>query len=119
MSHVVVPPPPLYILACDHRASFRRALFGEPRLTPDILARAQVVKRIVADGLAWALAHGVAHSSAGLLMDTETGADVLAVARLWSIQIAVPVERGGDGRHSSSTTVRRTGNISNVTAPTT
>ncbi len=28
-------------------------------------------------------------------MDTETGADALAVARLWSIQIAVPVERGG------------------------
>ena len=90
-------PPPLYILACDHRASFRRALFGDATLTPDILARTQDVKHLVADGLAWAVAQGVARSSAGLLMDTETGSDALAVVKSWSIRIAIPVERGGGG----------------------
>ena len=105
-------PPPLYILACDHRASFRRALFGDATLTPGILARTQDVKRIVADGLAWAVAQGVARSSAGLLMDTETGSDALAVVRSWSIRIAIPVERAGEERYSSSITAVRTGNTS-------
>ncbi len=55
------------------------------------MARTHDAKRVVADGLAWAVAHGVTRSSAGLLMDTETGAEVLAVVKSWSI-------RRGSGR---------------------
>jgi myo-inositol catabolism protein IolC len=86
---------PLYILACDHRASFRRALFGEAALTPKTAARASDAKRIVLEGLLWAIDKGADRRFAGILVDTETAADVARDARELGIAVAIPVERGG------------------------
>jgi hypothetical protein len=58
----------MYFLACDHRASFRRSLFGQDVLTPVTAARAGELKRIVFDGLRWAIDHGVDRAEAALLM---------------------------------------------------
>jgi myo-inositol catabolism protein IolC len=85
----------LYVLACDHRASFRRSLFGEDALTPSTAARAASAKRVVFDALLWAIEHGVDRAQTALLMDTETGADVIAAAQRYNIRVAIPVERGG------------------------
>jgi myo-inositol catabolism protein IolC len=87
----------MYFLACDHRASFRRHLFGDETLSPAAAARARDAKTVVLDGLTWAIDHGADRASAGLLMDTETGADVVAAAKRMSITVAIPVERGGGG----------------------
>src|SRR5262245_16185594 len=86
---------PLYMLACDHRGSFRRTLFGDDKLTHENIARTGDVKHIVFEGLMWAIKKGADKTKAGLLMDTETGAQVVSAAQEKSIRVAIPVERGG------------------------
>jgi myo-inositol catabolism protein IolC len=87
----------LYILACDHRASFRRSLFGEVLLSPGLVSRVQDAKAIVLEGLQWSLANGADRASAGLLIDTETSARLAARAKRAAISLTIPVERGGGG----------------------
>ncbi|MFF3877426.1 2-deoxy-5-keto-D-gluconate 6-phosphate aldolase domain-containing protein [Streptomyces sp. NPDC001978] len=88
----------LYILACDHRASFRRALFGTEALSPCLAAKVRDAKSVVLEGLMWAVEQGVDRASAGLLMDTETSSDLVASAKRLSVTVAIPVERGGGGQ---------------------
>jgi 5-dehydro-2-deoxygluconokinase len=83
------------MLACDHRGSFRRNLFGDDTLTPEIVGRTADVKSIVLEGLLWALDQGADVAAAGLLMDTQTGAHVANTAKRLSVRVAIPVERGG------------------------
>jgi myo-inositol catabolism protein IolC len=85
----------LFILACDHRASFRRAMFGAERLDLEVAGKVRDTKSVVLDGLVWAVKQGVDRTSAGLLIDTEAGADLAASVKRMSIAVAIPVERGG------------------------
>ena len=93
---MAVPVDRLYILSFDHRASFRRDLFGisgEP--TPTQMERVRAAKRLIFDGFLWARDHGIDDTATGVLVDTQTGDEVATEGRRRGIRLAIPVERGG------------------------
>lgn len=85
---------PLFILAFDHRGSFKSKMFGIKDETPADTARLKAAKRLVWDGFLQAHAAGLP-SGAGVLVDEEMGADVAREARSLGVPLAMPVERSG------------------------
>ena len=86
----------LFILAFDHRGSFRTKMFGiagDP--TADEHARLQDAKRLVWDGFKAALEAGAPVGEAGILVDEEMGAAVAREARDLGVLLAMPVEKSG------------------------
>lgn len=87
----------LFILAFDHRGSFRSKMFGikgDP--TADEFARLQDAKRIVWDGFRAAVDSGRAPAGeAGVLVDEEMGALVAREAHEAGVPLAMPVEKSG------------------------
>ncbi len=85
----------LFILAMDHRGSFKSKMFGLSG-EPDAEARAQLqaAKRLVWNGFRAAHEAGVP-DGAGVLVDEEMGAGVAREARDLGVPLAVPVERSG------------------------
>jgi myo-inositol catabolism protein IolC len=85
----------LYILAFDHRGSFRRDLFGiggEP--TPAQTEEIAAAKMIVFDGLRAGLElGGLATHDTGVLVDEQFGAEVARLARQSGTVLAMPVEK--------------------------
>jgi myo-inositol catabolism protein IolC len=79
---------PLYLLAFDHRSSFRELLGLDG---PDAI---EDVKNLVYEGFALAAADGLP-GSLGILVDEELGASVAARARTDGHVLAMPVERSG------------------------
>jgi len=87
---------PLYMLAFDHRSSFSRDLLGIAGTpTPFEARRVAVVKAVVYEGFRLALADGVPHASAGLLVDEQYGAAIARRARGEGVVLAMPVEKSG------------------------
>jgi myo-inositol catabolism protein IolC len=86
----------IYLLAFDHRGSFRSKLLGiEGEPTAADVARIIEAKAIIFDGFRKALESGVSAEGAGILVDEEYGADVARAARALGAVLAMPVEKSG------------------------
>jgi myo-inositol catabolism protein IolC len=87
----------LYILAFDHRGSFRKKLFGisgrEP--TPEENERIADAKSVIFEGFLKSLEEGAPKDAAGMLVDEEYGADLARRGRKESAIVALPVEKSG------------------------
>ena len=88
---------PLYLLPFDHRHSYLSGMFHfEPPLDPGERQAVIDSKRLIYDGLLKAIDDGdVAEDAAGLLVDEEFGAAILADAKRRGIVTAVSVEQSG------------------------
>src|SRR4051812_44996584 len=87
---------PLYILPFDHRASFQTGLFGwKGTLAPEQTARVAESKQVVYDGLKAAVAAGVPKERAGILVDEQFGAAILADANKDGYITSAPAEKSG------------------------
>jgi myo-inositol catabolism protein IolC len=84
------------MLAFDHRSSFSRDLLGIDG-TPTVFESRRVadIKNLVYEGFQLALIDGVAHESAGLLVDEQYGARIARSARGEGVVLAMPVEKSG------------------------
>jgi myo-inositol catabolism protein IolC len=86
----------LYILAFDHRGSFRKKLGVGSSPTAEETERIVDAKRLIFEGFQEAIQEGgVAKEAAGLLVDEEYGADVARKARAEGFNLAMPVEKSG------------------------
>jgi myo-inositol catabolism protein IolC len=85
----------LYILAFDHRGSFRKKMGVGSQPTPEELERLIDAKRMIFEGFQRAVDEGLPRESAGLLVDEEYGADVARKARAEGFNLAMPVEKSG------------------------
>ncbi len=87
---------PLYMLAFDHRGSFRKDLFGIAG-TPSPADRERISdsKRVIYEGFERAVGDGLSPGAAGLLVDEEYGVDVARRARARGFMLAMPVEKSG------------------------
>jgi myo-inositol catabolism protein IolC len=87
----------LYILAFDHRGSFRKKLFDisgrEP--TPEENERIADAKSVIFDGFMKAIEQGAPKESAGMLVDEEYGSDLARRAKKEGAILAMPVEKSG------------------------
>ncbi len=98
---MAVPPEQLgydgtvFMLAMDHRGSFRRMLGIGPEPTAEQHARLRDAKRLVWEGLEAALEQGAPRESCGLLVDEEMGAGVAREAAEAGVDVAMPVEASG------------------------
>jgi myo-inositol catabolism protein IolC/protein-S-isoprenylcysteine O-methyltransferase Ste14 len=87
---------PLYILPFDHRASFERGLFGwSGTLGVEQTARIVAAKRVIYDGFVAAVAGGVPKAHAGILVDEQFGAAILADASRTGFITCASVEKSG------------------------
>jgi 5-dehydro-2-deoxygluconokinase len=87
---------PLYILPFDHRGSFQTGLFGwKGVLDAEQTARVAAAKQVVYEGFKIALAGGVPKDHAGILVDEQFGAAILADAAKAGITTAAPAEKSG------------------------
>src|SRR5712691_13377993 len=87
---------PLYILAFDHRGSFKAKMFGivgDP--TREEAASIADAKHLIFEGFRTALAGGAPAAAAGILVDEESGAEVAREARARGMVFAMPVEKSG------------------------
>jgi myo-inositol catabolism protein IolC len=87
----------LFILAFDHRGSFRTKMFGirGREATPEEESRLKDGKRLIWEGLLAALEAGAPSRAAGVLVDEEMGADVARAAGEAGLILAMPVEKSG------------------------
>jgi myo-inositol catabolism protein IolC len=87
----------LYILAFDHRGSFRKKLFGisgRPP-TPEENERIQDAKAVIFEGFLKGIEEGAPKDAAGMLVDEEYGADLARRAKKEGAILAMPVEKSG------------------------
>jgi myo-inositol catabolism protein IolC len=86
----------LFVLAFDHRNSFRTDFFGiDGTLTAQDQARAREAKLVIYAGLLRAVAQGLPSGCPAVLVDEEYGGDVARLAREAGITVALAVERSG------------------------
>ena len=87
---------PLYILPFDHRGSFETKMFGwhEP-LSATQTADIAAAKQVIYDGFKAAVAAGVPHDRAGILVDEQFGAAILRAAAADGFFTACPAEKSG------------------------
>ncbi|HEY5684417.1 MAG TPA: DUF2090 domain-containing protein [Acidimicrobiia bacterium] len=87
----------LFILAFDHRGSFKKKMFGISgrEATDAELARLTDAKHLVWEGVLAALEAGVPRESVGVLVDEELGAAVAKAAKSAGLTLAMPVEASG------------------------
>jgi 5-dehydro-2-deoxygluconokinase len=88
---------PLYILAFDHRGSFKKKMFGISGREPTAEESEQLrdAKRLVWEGLQEAVAGGAPAGAVGALVDEEMGAEIAREAKAAGIRLAMPVEGSG------------------------
>src|SRR5712691_734776 len=87
---------PLFMLAFDHRGSFRKDLFGIAGTpSPAEHERISDSKRVIYEGFERAVGDGLSPEAAGLLVDEEFGIDVARRARAGGFLLAMPVEKSG------------------------
>lgn len=85
----------IYIMAFDHRGSFKK-LFGlSGALSADDTARIQDGKMLIFEGLERAIDEGASRENAGVLTDEEFGTDVARKAKTDGFPLAMPVEKSG------------------------
>ena len=87
----------LFILAFDHRGSFKSKMFGiSGREETAVEAAAlQDAKHLVYEGALKAVDNGLPADLVGVLVDEEMGADVAREAKERGIRLAMPVEKSG------------------------
>jgi len=85
----------LFILAFDHRGSFKKMFGAGDDATPAQFAQLQDAKRLVFDGFKAALELGVDRNAAGVLVDEEMGESVAREAKELGLKLAMPVEKSG------------------------
>jgi myo-inositol catabolism protein IolC len=87
---------PLYILPFDHRGSFQTGLFGwKGTLDAEQTARVASAKQVVYEGFKKAVDAGVPKDRAGILVDEQFGAAILADAAKAGFITSVPAEKSG------------------------
>lgn len=84
----------LFLLAFDHRGSFKSKMFGIEEASAADTARLGSAKRLVWEGFEAAMSTGLP-AGAGVLVDEEMGADVARAARRAGVPFAMPVEKSG------------------------
>ena len=87
----------LFILAFDHRGSFKKKMFGISgrEATADERARLADAKMLVWEGVEAAIERGAPTDLVGALVDEEMGAAVARRARERGVKLAMPVESSG------------------------
>lgn len=85
----------LYILAFDHRGSFKKMFGAAADATDEQMAQLRSAKQLVWDGVKLALANGAPADKVGVLVDEEMGAAVAEEAKERGITLAMPVEASG------------------------
>ena len=84
----------LFLLAFDHRGSFKSKMFGITDPGPEDVARLQAAKQLVWAGFVAAREAGLPEG-AGILVDEEMGAAVARSASAAGVSFAMPVEKSG------------------------
>lgn len=87
----------MFILAFDHRGSFKTKMFGISgrEETSEETAALRDAKRLVYEGALKAIDDGLPPEVVGVLVDEEMGADVARDAKERGIRLAMPVEASG------------------------
>jgi myo-inositol catabolism protein IolC len=87
----------LYILAFDHRGSFRKNLFGISGRDPTSEENERIsdAKAVIFEGFLKAIEEGAPKDAAGMLVDEEYGADLARRAKKEGVILAMPVEKSG------------------------
>jgi 5-dehydro-2-deoxygluconokinase len=86
----------LYILPFDHRGSFQNGLFGwKGVLDAQQTERVASAKQVVYEGFKRAIDNGVPKDRAGILVDEQFGAAILADAEKAGYITAAPAEKSG------------------------
>lgn len=86
----------LYVLAFDHRGSFQKKFFGVSGApTPEETQRIVDAKSVIFEGMEAALAGGVDHAAAGVLVDEQFGAEVARTAKSQGLVLSMPCEKSG------------------------
>ena len=86
----------LYILAFDHRGSFKKAVVGKSGgLTEDENERIRDAKNLIFDGMIIAAESGEQSEYLGVLVDEEFGGNIPEMARKHGLKLAMPVEKSG------------------------
>lgn len=85
----------LYILAFDHRGSFKKMFGAGSDPTSEQMERLRAAKQLVWGGVERALDDGAPKESVGALVDEEMGADVAHQAKEMGVKLAMPVEASG------------------------
>lgn len=85
----------LFILAFDHRGSFKRMFDVSSDPTEEEYAQLRDAKQLVWEGFQRALDKGAPSDQAGILVDEEMGAEIAREAAERGVQFAMPVEASG------------------------
>ena len=85
----------LYILAFDHRGSFKRMFGVGSDPTAEQTERLKAAKQLVWQGVQTAVEEGAPEDSVGVLVDEEMGSQVAREAKAAGIRLAMPVEASG------------------------
>ncbi|HEX9888840.1 MAG TPA: DUF2090 domain-containing protein, partial [Nitriliruptorales bacterium] len=85
----------LFILAFDHRGSFKRMFDVGSDPSPDQYEQLRDAKLLVWEGFQAALEQGAPRDIAGVLVDEEMGAQVAREAKELGVRFAMPVEKSG------------------------
>ena len=86
----------LFILAFDHRGSFKRMFGVSSDPTEEEYAKLRDAKKLVWEGFQTAIEQGAPKDKVGILVDEEMGSDVARDANDKGIQLAMPVEASGE-----------------------
>ncbi|CAN5337519.1 hypothetical protein BH20ACT9_BH20ACT9_21540 [soil metagenome] len=86
----------LYILAFDHRGSFKKKFFGvEGEASAEDQRRGEDGKQLIFDGMVMAAERGEDEHALGVLVDEELGSDIPQRAKEHGLTLAMPVEKSG------------------------
>ena len=85
----------LYILAFDHRGSFKKMFGVGADATPEQMNQLKSAKQLVWEGVKIALADGAPAENVGVLVDEEMGSAVAEEAKAQGVTLAMPVEASG------------------------
>lgn len=87
---------PFFVLPFDHRNGLAKEILGTSYpFSPEDLTRAQALKRIIFDAFLKAKAEYQGSASLGILVDEETGMDIIMEAKEKGIPVTVSVEKSG------------------------
>ena len=87
---------PLYILPFDHRGTFQEKMFGwKGALTAAQTAEIAAAKEVIYDAFKAAVKGGVPKEKAGILVDEQFGAAILADAAKHGYSTSCPAEKSG------------------------
>jgi len=85
----------LYILAFDHRGSFKKKFEVGDHATDEQIGQLADAKKLVWEGFQRAIDLGAPAEKVGVLVDEEMGSDVARAAKERGVKLAMPVEKSG------------------------